>query len=431
LLLAAFFAPIAAAQPWQQPTISLASQGAPVCDSPVEGYTCNANINVSWALPSSPTCQSPGCHDEYCLTQNGTTYQQTGTLVSCEQDMLWTNTQPTGFSLDNGNGLNYVYGEFRTVQNGQAAPSLPDTESMTASTLGSVVGLSAPNGILEWGGSIITSTPVQMQYIDYASTRPIVFAAATLNGESVTANIYACTTTTGCSSTPLNGVPIETGIPSYNFVFAWTIPSPDSASYLSVEAVDAAGTAAFNKIPGGGATPLFQFFMPPSSLNGQNTQLTCNTPGNTLGTMPGPCYLLANAGAANDADTDIPGDPLSATSTACSGNNDPIAFQGYADPSMRRDALPGDNPWLNVWGTNLYMIYSYAKFWTTTAASPQVCSDTGVVETHWPEAIPRPALRPARLGRLGAVRPTAQPTAPPRPYGPPSLTAAVLRRRRR
>jgi len=300
--------------------------------------------------------------------------------------MLWTNAQPTSFTLGSGNSMNYVYGEFRTVHNGQAAPSLPDTETITLNALGPVVGFGVPNGILD----STTGNPVQIQYIDSSATRPIVFAAASLTGESVTLNISACTTASGCPSSPnvKSGYPTGIFSPSANdFVYNWYPPDTASyhtTSYLSVEAVDAAGNTATNHVPGGGNTALLTFFTPPTSSNDLSTLLTCNIPGTSpmLGTNPGPCYILDNAGG---TDTDIPTDQVWPASKDCPGGSDPnaqYAFQGYSDPSMRRDSLPGDNTWLNVWGTNLYMIYSYSRLWTTTQSTTEACSITPAVETH-------------------------------------------------
>jgi len=110
MFLALAFVPSAVAQ-WAAPAITLSANPANCPDSQ-PGFTCNAQINVFWAIPQSVLLScTAGCHVEYCLVQpsNGAPPPN-----PCSP---WTNGTTT-WTLDRGNGVNTVYAQYRTVPRG-------------------------------------------------------------------------------------------------------------------------------------------------------------------------------------------------------------------------------------------------------------------------------------------------------------------------
>jgi len=116
MLLALAVAPVAIAQNLPAPAVGLSAQPS-LCPDSQPGYTCNANINVSWAIPQivQQGCQG-SCHFEFCLTQTG----PSGGALNCSS--LWTNPNnpnaDTTYMLTGSSGANPVWAEYRTVSRG-------------------------------------------------------------------------------------------------------------------------------------------------------------------------------------------------------------------------------------------------------------------------------------------------------------------------
>jgi len=315
------------------------------------------------------SCQSPGCHIEYCLTQNGHTYN--GFLTACGEDMLWSNNQASTFLLGNGNGVNTVYAEFRTVDNGYIL-SYPSNTSITLNTVAPVAYLNSPIGLPGEAASG-QSPPGQIQYLNLGGWTSITFGVSVGATTTISAG-------EGLEVTQLCGIP---GQPSTSCgggpFWGWTNQVP--ALYVSLQAVDDAGNVTVATPPAYGLSD-GQTFVQFGGSGGSLLSLECYPPDNPPGSYPAgvtsvPCTVLA------DATSDIPGDPVSGSATNSEGM--PVNFSGYADPSIRRDPFTGYTYWLNLWGTNEWMLYSHPQFWTTCPYNGGCMSgtlNTGVTEIH-------------------------------------------------
>jgi len=378
MLLALVLAPLAVAQNLPAPEITLSA--APLtCPDSQPGYTCNATVSVTWAIPQiiQDGCQS-GCHFEYCLTQ-----PPYGEQPSCQNE--WSHQGPeTTFTLTWGNMENKVWAAYATVVSG-GGTTVSDFASATINLNSSapVAYMNSPAGILN---PLNQQFALQSQYINSDVPQWITYSGWSNADptETVTFNIFGCPS---CSSNLLAG-------PLGGSTSMWEWPSsasPPAYSYVQVSATDQAGNVFTNPLPQGytGTTPILSLFSP---NNNEQQEVDCYASGTSTGRLLNPvqCTTLADGIVDNE---DIPGDPQSVNAQpeylSCAG--DQLAFSGYADPSMRRDPIVSSS---NPYATNLWMLYSYPEYWAVQAqqgckppGDPNPVNYTGVVEIHLAESV--------------------------------------------
>ncbi len=173
----------------------------------------------------------------------------------------------------------------------------------------------------------------------------------------MTANVYGCVSGGGlCEQLDASPFSVPT-LTSQAWEWPATVPSPNFG-YVQVQVTDQAGNQASTTA----STPNFTQF------TGTLPQLTCDP--NGTATYDYACFSVTDTTAG-----DIPGDPPSQAL-----NNQ--TFSGYADPSMRADPLvgPGTNGPANLYGTNLWMLYSWPKINVPDPTLAGVYS--AAVETH-------------------------------------------------
>lgn len=249
--------------------------------------------------------------------------------------------------------------------------SYPGSTSIILNTTGPVVNLNSPAGILSPDSSPdLELAQPQLLNSDYAQWVTYSGWSTADPTETVTFTaIGACLSTGSCTQ-------IASGLGTTPFLWEWASPASNpSATWIQVTDQDQAGNSTSSALPPDDTTGVFSLFSPGSGA----CNLTCSPSGSNVPSCPGsPTVLCTTLADAVTDDYDIPGDPPSPSGTTCSGGL-PIAFSGYADPSMRRDPLISTS---NPYGTNLWMLYSWPEY--QQVASP--CSNTGVNEIHLAES---------------------------------------------
>jgi len=203
----------------------------------------------------------------------------------------------------------------------------------------------------------------QPQYINSDDSQWVTYAGQDVSDPSdpLTFGIAGCEST--CTA-------LVSGLSS--FMWAWPGSSPPPAyDYFQVTATDQAGNSSASVLPAGA---LFSLFSP--SL-GAAQEVDCYATGTSTTGLNNAvqCTTLADGTGGSE---DIPGDPPSLDFhqyNSCQNGDYPIAFSGYADPSIRRD--PSVSGTSNPFGTNLWMLYSYPGLWNDGN-----CSNTSGVEIH-------------------------------------------------
>jgi len=127
--------------------------------------------------------------------------------------------------------------------------------------------------------------------------------------------------------------------------------------------------------PSSSSIPLIQLF---DSTSTGAEQVTCGPPGQT-GTVP--CLMLADG--SESTEIDITGDEPSCETGVPIPQPTPTGdlFCGYSDPSMRGDPFPSSS---NLWGTNLWLGYSFPVLHATAPNGSTIYVPT--VETHMAES---------------------------------------------
>lgn len=311
---------------------------APNCTSglnPPYCYTSNPGVTVNVIYP---TGQFPGL--EFCITQ---------TRGACTTDPNWIpKSQLSPFTLTGGNGLTTVYMRWRYkpyATNNSTAGSQKifldqSPLSISLNSPGGLPNAAPPNQ----GAQQMLSSDVQ--YIT-ASIPP----ADVVPGDALTVSLFACNPT--CSQTAFDTIPSVT--PPYT----WGTAVPGGTTYINATIANQAGTTYSTSY-----APGFSVFTP-----GTIPQLVCSP------TTPDQCPLLT-----------VNNDSFSPSVQVYNTQTQQIitdTFQGYADPSMRRD--PNLNaPFSNPYGTNLWMLYSYPEI-QTGQCPPTGCTTATVadaVEIH-------------------------------------------------
>jgi len=294
-----------------------------------------------WTCPSGYTC-----HLEYCLTQSPP--DDNGLLQGC----AWQHPLPTAFTLQSG-GI--VYGSYRVVYNGTATPSTAASASIIWNTDGPTITVNSPVG-LTLNTAAANGATTQLQLIDVSYGQWVTYIAVDLADENLTGTASGCAPQSDtCVLLTPNSIPIPTtGAQEWE----WPASAVGDYGWLLMTAMDQAGNL-YSQVPSN--TDAFTEF-----TAGNLGAVTCeplsqNTTGYT------PCTELADVMEGYE----IPGDPPS----VAAGNGD--LFQGYADPSMRWDPLVTTN---NPYGTNLWMLYSFPLYNTSTLYGQTVYSPA--VETH-------------------------------------------------
>lgn len=332
------FVGLAAAQ-LQPPVFDLVAANCNSDVQPQPCYTAAAPVGVNVTYPTS---RYSGL--EFCITEQGTLNKK-GRLTYCETSSNWEK-QVSPYTLSAGNGLKTVYLEWRYWPY-TANISTPGSqqifldESQPSITLNSPMGL--PNAASSGNGAqqaLSTSAQFITGSISLSETVPPP-------GDPITVTLYSCNAANGCATTPFDT--IQNVAPPY----AWGSAVPSGTTYINATATNMAGTSGSTNHD----TPVFSVFAP-----GSLAQLVCSP------STPDFCPTLTISG-----DSPSPGVPTSDKGT--------ITFQGYADPSMRRDPVVSQT---NPNGTNLWMLYSYPEVQSGQCPPTGCTSKTvaSVVEIH-------------------------------------------------
>jgi hypothetical protein len=375
---------VVAAQDYYAPptlTLSASSMSPPTgCDpeDALSGFTCNPIVHVVWNLNGSPCDDQTICHYEYCLTQDPTLFRNTPLLNRCFQPPSpWTSLAGASIWTLQLNGANVLYGEYRTAacQPGVGctyAYSLPTSPpaAIFLNETGPAVSLNSPAGVLNRTIPDSPLTLAQAQVINSDDPQWITYSGVSPVGESLTFELWECPTSGTCME-------LEGELGTTSFMWEWAAPPSPPTGYTWIQAIDndQAGGEAKSSLPSG-ADGVATFF---SASEGAYTE-TCYPLDGTPPSFPNPvqCTPLADA---QSNDFYMVGDMPDVTQTACNNSQETIAFSGYADLSMRGDALI--NSATNPFGTNLYMLYGHPQYWNIPAP---MCSHTGVVEVHLAES---------------------------------------------
>ncbi|HVM47818.1 MAG TPA: hypothetical protein VMU04_07315 [Candidatus Acidoferrum sp.] len=346
------------------PTIGLSSQDP----NSASGFTDTATVNVSWSVTGWTCPSGQTCHLEYCLTQDAP--QQSGGQLDCSQtnQNQWQHPLPTTFPLQgpggtSPNGSTTLYAEYRVFYssggNNYFIPSASTSASIIVNLVGPSITLNSPVGLVLDANTGTTQT----QLINETSPQWITYSDSTSSNppESLTVTGYGCTTGALCGSYPSVTISPDSPYLHSLYVLGWQGSDRDTNdSFIYVTAQDQAGNQGSGYSQNGQA--VFSLFDPSVSA----ASVTC---------APSVCVDFADQ-PPNEMMDDSP----SSFEYACQSPNPKIYFSGYADPSMRADPLPTST---NLWGTNLWMLYSYPKY--QDIASPD-CTHTGVVEVHLAES---------------------------------------------
>ncbi len=368
-------------------SLSVSPYNAPSGCNPQETqatYTCNAWVKVTWNFPTFNCPDDGTCTVQYCLTESPTTGSN-GLLTGCAgiwgpRQSPFMLTAPGGGTAPNGEYS--VYAEFRTVTNGTtikySSPSPAATITLNSS--GPMPNLNSPAGIL----APVEPSPTlaQSQYVNSDLPQWITYSGWSTDNptEPVTFSISGCAS----SCPPISGA-------NNLSAFLWEWPGsqpPPSYGYLQLTDTDEAGNQASTWAPTGYSTSLPAII--PYSATIAPQEVDCQPSGGTQGNTPVACTTLADD---SQLYYEIPGDPTSLQVNqyiACDGSG-AIAFSGYADPSMRRDPVATT---ANLYGTNLWMLYSYPLYWATYTTHDQCPPPVGhgdlyhtpAVETHVAES---------------------------------------------